>query len=374
MKPRSCRASRKASGSLREGGVDGALLEHDLLVVELLGHAEVEEGDAAVGHQDVVAGVGVGVEVLQVVDRAEAAAEDDLAEAAALLVRQLLDLLEVEPLDQLGDQHPAAREPRDHVRHVDEGVVAVGAREAALVLRLVLVVELLHHPLAQLLGDRLGVEAGGEGLGEADDRAGVAQVGVERLGDPRVLDLHRDLAAVEQLGAVDLADRGGGERLVLELGEELGERLAVVLLLEHLLDLLPGHRRRVGAQLRQLLLVDLAVLVGEELGVDEGGELAELHRRALHLAERADHLHRRLEVALLEPLLARPPPSGRRWPPWCPRSGRPARRRSSPAWPSGACGPWGSSSRRPSRRRVPQVRDSPFLYPLPSEWPVDAKP
>ena len=72
---------RSASGSLRDGGVDGALLELDLLAVELLGHAEVEEGDPAVVHQQVVAGVGVGVEVLQVVDRAEAEAEDDLAEA-----------------------------------------------------------------------------------------------------------------------------------------------------------------------------------------------------------------------------------------------------------------------------------------------------
>ena len=69
-------------------GVDRALLELDLLDVELLRHPEVEEGDAAVGHQQVVARVGVGVEVLQVVDRAEAEAKDDLAEAAALLGRR----------------------------------------------------------------------------------------------------------------------------------------------------------------------------------------------------------------------------------------------------------------------------------------------
>ena len=206
---------------LARGGVEGALLEHDLLAVELLRHPEVEEGDAAVLHQDEVAGMGVGVEVLKVEHRAEAAAEDDLAEAAALLLRQLLDPLEVHPRHQLGDEDPPPREPGDHFRHVDEGVVAVGAGEGALVLGLVLVVELLHDPLAQLLGDRLGVEAGGDRLGQAHDRAGVAQVGVERLGDPRVLDLHRDRAAVEQLGPVDLADRGGGEGLVLDLGEEL---------------------------------------------------------------------------------------------------------------------------------------------------------
>ena len=56
-----------------------------------------------------------------------------------------------------------------------------------------------------------------------------------------------------------LADRGGREGLGLDLREELVIRL-VVLLLEHLADLLPRHRRRRGAQLAELLLVELAVL------------------------------------------------------------------------------------------------------------------
>ncbi len=38
--------------------------------------------------------MGIGVEVLQVIDRAEAAAEQDLPEAAPLLVVELADLLE----------------------------------------------------------------------------------------------------------------------------------------------------------------------------------------------------------------------------------------------------------------------------------------
>ena len=249
--------------------------------------------------------MGVGVELLQVVDRAEAAAEDDLAEAAALLVWQFFDRVEADPLDELGDEDAPARDPGDDFRHVDEGMVAVGAGEDPLVLRLVLVVELLHHPLADLLGDRLRVKAGGDRPGQPHDRPGVAQVGLHRLGDPRVLDLHRDLAAVEQFGPVDLADRGGGERLVVDLGEVLRQRFAVVLLFQHLHHLLPGHRRRLVAQFAELLLVDLAVLLGDEFRVDEGGELADLHRRAFHLPERADHLHRRFHVALLELLLAR---------------------------------------------------------------------
>ena len=50
-----------------------------------------------------------------------------------------------------------------HLRHVDERVAVVRAREGPLVLGLVLVVELLQHPLAELGRDRLGVKAGGDG-------------------------------------------------------------------------------------------------------------------------------------------------------------------------------------------------------------------
>ena len=84
---------------------EGGDLELDLLLVEVLGHAEVEERHASVRHQDVVARMGVRVEVAQVVDRAKAEAEDDLAEAVALDLRQLADLLEPNAVDPLGDQH-----------------------------------------------------------------------------------------------------------------------------------------------------------------------------------------------------------------------------------------------------------------------------
>ena len=114
-------------GVLADRRIKRHLLELDLLEVELLRHPEVEEGDAAVGHQQVVAGMRIGVEVLQVIDRAEAEAKDDLAETAALVVTELLDLVELRTLDELGHQHPPAREPRDHVGHVDERMTAVAA-------------------------------------------------------------------------------------------------------------------------------------------------------------------------------------------------------------------------------------------------------
>ena len=171
-------------------------LELDLVLVEVLGHAEVEERHPAVGHQQVVAGVGVGVEVLEVEDRAEAEAEDDLAEAVALRLRQLLDLLEAGAVDPLAHEHALGRQPGDHVGHVDERVAAVAARERALVLRLELVVELLHHALLELGGGRLGVEPGRQRLRHPQDQPGVLHVGGDRLGHARVLDLDRHPPAV----------------------------------------------------------------------------------------------------------------------------------------------------------------------------------
>ena len=60
---------------------------------------------------------------------------------------------------------------------------------------------------------------GRDPLQQPQDHPEVLHVGPHRLGDARVLDLDRDLAAVVQAGAVDLADRRGGDRRLVELGE-----------------------------------------------------------------------------------------------------------------------------------------------------------
>ena len=81
--------------------------------------------------------------------------------------------------------------------------------------------------------ERLRVEAGRDALHQPQDQPEVLHVGADGAGDARVLDLDRDVAPVVQRGAVDLADRGGGDRLLVEVGEDLVERLAE-LLLDHL--------------------------------------------------------------------------------------------------------------------------------------------
>ena len=193
------------------------------------------------------------------------------------------------PVEELGDEHAAARAGRVHGRDEHERVVAPGARHRAVVLGLDLVVELVADPFPQLLRERLDVEARGEALDQREEQLQVAQVGLDRLGDARVLDLDRDRLALGRGGAVDLADRGGGERLLLEVVEEVLDRLPE-LLPQQLLDALEGERRDVVAQARERRFELLALGLGDRGEVDGREDLADLHRRAAHLAELLDQL------------------------------------------------------------------------------------
>ena len=120
-KPRSWSASRRASASSLPAAsiarCSSLIWSGESRFVIL----EVEEGDPPVLHQQVVAGMDVGVEVLQVVDRAEAEAEDDLAVDVALVLGQALHRLESLPLDVIAHQHPPAGETRVDLGDVDEG-------------------------------------------------------------------------------------------------------------------------------------------------------------------------------------------------------------------------------------------------------------
>ena len=152
---------------------------------------------------------------------------------------------------------------------------------------------------ADLLGGALDVEPRGDPLHQPQDDPEVLHVRPHRLGDARVLHLDRDVAPVVQPRAVDLADRGGGDRLGLERREDLLDRL-VELGLDDLLHVREADLRRRVAQLAELALELLAVLLGHEPDVEEAHDLPELHRRALHRPERRDDLLGRLEVAALE--------------------------------------------------------------------------
>ena len=150
---------------------------------------------------------------------------------------------------------------------------------------------------------RLHVEARRDPLHQPHDHPQVLHVRAHGAGDARVLDLHRDLAAVlAQRRPVDLADRGRRDRLLVEGGEDLLDRRFEVVL-DHLAHLLEGDRRRGVAQLRQLVLELLAVLLRHEPDVEEAHHLPELHRGALHRPQRRHDLLGRLQLAAAHRLL-----------------------------------------------------------------------
>ena len=93
--------------------------------------------------------------------------------------------------------------------------------DAALVLGLELVVELLPDPLAHLHGHRPRIQPRRQPLDQRQQQHRVAQVGLDRLRDPGVLDLHDHVVTVDGRRTVDLADRGRGERALVELGEHV---------------------------------------------------------------------------------------------------------------------------------------------------------
>ena len=81
----------------------------------------------------------------------------------------------------------------------DERMAAPEAGEAAVAGRLELVVAFRGDPLAELGEHRLDVEPGHQPAQAAGEHAQVSHVRLDRLGDPRVLDLHRDLEPVPGL-------------------------------------------------------------------------------------------------------------------------------------------------------------------------------
>ncbi len=147
-------------------------------------------------------------------------------EPAAVLVGPVvkLELCERRPLDALHDQHPWGRVPPEDLRHVDLRVVGEVATERVGVVRLDAVVELAPDRLRELIDqgnqvdERQAVDAVLEQAGELVQQLNVGVDLALRVG---ALDLDDHLVPARQARAMHLADRGRGDGLLVELGEDL---------------------------------------------------------------------------------------------------------------------------------------------------------
>ena len=152
----------------------------------------------------------------------------------------------------------------------------VVAGEHLLVAGFPAVVELFGDAFGELREQCIDVLARRGDLEHPAQQRDVAQVGLDRLGDARVLHLHRDRAAVEGDRAVHLPDRGGGDGFRVPGGEGPFRRLAQ-LFRDHLRGQFRAHRRHAVLQPAQRPAGG-----GGQAVVDVAGHLAQLHQHALH--------------------------------------------------------------------------------------------
>ena len=250
-------------------------------------HAEVEERHVTVFAQQIIPGMGIAEREAELERRAVVEAIDDLGVAVTDLVGLAADIVEAEPVDPVGDEHPPVAERRVNRRDENERMAPPEPGDLSVIGRLELVVAFLDDPLAQLGEDVFDVESRHELPQHRREQRQVAHVGFDRVGDAGVLDLDGDLAAVVGHASVHLPDAGGGSRLGIDP-------------LEHAVGILAPLSRQDLAHLRPLdgahavtqrgeTFLDVGRLVLVETGdLDRREHLAGLHRGATQDRELVD--------------------------------------------------------------------------------------
>ena len=188
------RAPERDRIGLEHDRLDEAPDDVDVGRRELLHQPEVEERHPPAGPEQVVARVRVAVEEVQSVEAAGTrSGRSSRPRGPAASCDHVLRLGEARAVGELGGEHPTGAELGEHRRDVDERMTGVVVGELLLVRGLEPVVELLAEPGAQLVDERAGRRSPGNTLADAaEEQADVAEVGLDRLRDARVLHLHRD--------------------------------------------------------------------------------------------------------------------------------------------------------------------------------------
>ena len=191
-------------------------------------------------------------------------------------------------------EQPVGRVRGHDLGHMHVGLVAQQVAVERDVPGLAAIVELLAQARGDLGMDLVGADGRVEALADGEHQFQLVEIGFERRGHVGILQLGRDLGAVEQRRAMDLAQRRRERGLLVELAEL---RLPVRPQLRRHAPAHegPAHGRRIGLQLRKLL----GILRRQGIG-DGGDELGSLHQRPFQAAQRRLEL-RRVLVAVESP-------------------------------------------------------------------------
>ena len=167
----------------------------------------------------------VAVELVHSVQTAEHETEERFPGQVLLFLALLQQLAPRHAVHQLGGENPTGAEGGEHLRDVDEGMTAVVVGEQHLVGRLAGVIQFLADAFFHLVHQIARVETAEALLQQEAQQVGVAQIGVDRFVDARILHLDRDGALlagrrIEDDRAMHLADRRRGDRNGVPLDEE----------------------------------------------------------------------------------------------------------------------------------------------------------
>jgi hypothetical protein len=260
--------------------------------------AEVEQVEAAVGPDRVVAEMGVAVDHAVAEERHVPGAEHGDGEIGALPRRSLARAEDRLALQPGHGQQPPRAQLRDRLRHGDRGLLAEQVAVEPHVTRLPGVVELLPQTLLELGADVAHEQRALIALEDAQDHLELAEIGLDGAFHARILQLAGERPAVEAHRPVDLAERGRGGGVALERGEAalpVGPQLA-----RHAAaDEAPAHRRRLGLQHDQL-----GDVLGRERPGHGGEQLGHLDHGTAQAAERVLELARQLAGIVPHPEIA----------------------------------------------------------------------
>ncbi len=196
------------------------------------------------------------------------------------------ELLAVEPLQR---EQAARGQLLMHARHAHEGNVGEHQSVELRDLRLAVIVELLAHALANLARDLARVDRGADAPMQREDEIELREIRLHRRGHLRILQLAREVLAVEAFGAMHLSERSGGRGLQVELRETFAPVRPKLRLHP------PPHEARTHRRRLRLKFHELGRVVGGQRVGNGREQLPDLHDRPLHGAERGNE---RLGVAL----------------------------------------------------------------------------
>ena len=213
-------------------------------------HAEIEIGQAAVAQGQQVAGVGIGMEETVLQQLLQAAVHPHLHHVVRVDAEGAhgIEVGELDPIDPLHRQHPAAGGLAMDGGNGDARVVAVQPGEGFGVAGLVDVIHLLEHPLAELIDEphQIALDHAHVAVEPAGDVADDVEIQGDLLPQAGPLHLHRHPLPRLENAAVHLAEGGGGDGVLLQRSEDFVHRGSQILL-----D--AGHRQG-AVEARQLVL------------------------------------------------------------------------------------------------------------------------